>query len=330
MSCPRVLIYLLRRDLRLVDNPVLNDVSKAFQQSQHPYTHFLPIYVFAAQQIEVSGFLSAGTEYSPFPEARSLAGGFWRCGHLRSRFLAESVWELKKSLESVGSGLELRVGMLGQVVTQVLEALRKANTEVVGVWMTAEEGVEEKQEERAVKNAAIAADTEFRLWADEKYYIDESVSMNRVVSSETNRADSRDVPLSKPSELPDIYTSYRKRVEPLRDAPRRTLPAPARLPPLPPTIPPQPEPFVIPQDLEGLITALHKPLSPALGLGKPPSMPSKAVSAHPFTGGETSGHDRIKHLIASGSMTSYKDTVKFFILFISPCKCVIRPSYPQA
>ena len=71
MTSPRVLIYLLRRDLRLADNPIFNDVSRTFQQSQHPYTHFLPIYVFPAQQIEVSGFLSSDSERSPFPEARS-------------------------------------------------------------------------------------------------------------------------------------------------------------------------------------------------------------------------------------------------------------------
>ena len=209
--------------------------------------------------------------------------------------------------------MEIRVGVLGQVVKHVLDTFTNEKTEVVGVWMTEEEGVEEKHEEREVKKVADAAQTEFRLWIDEKYYVDELVSINPVPNPKTYPKRSRDVPLSKPSELPDIYTSYRKRVEPLRDAPRRTLPAPDKLPPLPPIIPPQLQPFAIPQDLEGLIAALHKPVSPALGLAKPPSMPPKAASAHPFTGGETPGHDRIKHLVTSGSMTSYKDTVRLFI-----------------
>ncbi len=173
MTSPRVLIYLLRRDLRLSDNPVFNEIAKTFQQSQHPYTHLLPVYVFAAQQIEVSGFLSSESERSPFPEARSSAAGFWRCGPHRATFLAESVWDLKKSLGKVGSGLEIRVGMVGQVIKDLLEAFKKQNTEVVGVWMTDEEGVEEKQEERDVKEAAQKADTEFKLWTDEKYFIDE-------------------------------------------------------------------------------------------------------------------------------------------------------------
>ena len=173
MTSPRVLIYLLRRDLRLSDNPVFNEIAKSFQQSQHPYTHLFPVYVFAAQQIEVSGFLSPESERSPFPEARSSAAGFWRCGPHRATFLAESVWDLKKSLSKVGSGLEIRVGMAGQVIKDMLEAFKKQDTEVVGVWMTDEEGVEEKKEERDVKEAARNADTDFKLWTDEKYFIDE-------------------------------------------------------------------------------------------------------------------------------------------------------------
>ena len=173
MSSPRILIYLLRRDLRFADNPILNEVSKTFQQSQHPYTHLLPVYVFAAQQVEVSGFLSSDSERSPLPEARSPVGGFWRCGQHRSKFLAESVWDLKKSLEGVGSGLEIRVGMLGQVVKEMLESLKKDNAEIAGVWMTEEEGVEEKREERDARKVAQELDTQFKLWVDEKYYIDE-------------------------------------------------------------------------------------------------------------------------------------------------------------
>lgn len=182
MSSPRILIYLLRRDLRLVDNPILHEISKTFQQSKHPYTHLLPVYVFAAQQIEVSGFLSSDSQQSPFPEARSLVGGFWRCGPHRSKIVAESVWDLKKSLESVGNGLEIRVGLLDQVVAELLDAFKKNSIEVAGVWMTEEEGTEEKKEERLVKRAAQSAQTEFKLWVDEKYYVDESVDFRLYVS----------------------------------------------------------------------------------------------------------------------------------------------------
>lgn len=176
MPSPRVLIYFLRRDLRLADNPIFSEISKTFQQSKHPCTHLLPIYIFAAQQIEVSGFLSSDSDRSPFPEARSNAAGFWRCGHHRAKFLAESVWDLKKSLNEIGSGVEIRVGMAGQVIRDLLEAFKNQSTEVAGVWMTDEEGVEEKREERDVKKAAESAGADFKLWTDEKYYIDEWVN----------------------------------------------------------------------------------------------------------------------------------------------------------
>lgn len=169
---PRILIYLLRRDLRFSDNPILHEISKLGSQSHAPFTHLLPLYVFPAQQIEVSGFLRPG-ERSPYPEARSQVGKFWRCGHHRVKFLAESVWDVKKSLENIGSGLEIRVGMLQDVVRQVLDGFKDGDAEVMGLWMTAEPGVEEKREERAVRKEVERHDKQFKLWADEKYFVDE-------------------------------------------------------------------------------------------------------------------------------------------------------------
>ena len=175
MATPRILVYLLRRDLRFADNPILHEIFKSCQQSHQAYTHLLPLYVFAAPQLEVSGFLSSETEKSPFPEARSATSGFWRCGPHRAKFLAESVWDLRKSLENVGSGLEIRVGLVGQVVKELLESYKQDSLQggVVSVWMTSEEGVEEQREEREVKKAVKAGGQEFRLWTDEKYYVDE-------------------------------------------------------------------------------------------------------------------------------------------------------------
>ncbi|KAL8968456.1 MAG: hypothetical protein Q9183_002449 [Haloplaca sp. 2 TL-2023] len=281
----------MRRDLRVADNPILHEISKITQQSQHPFTHFLPVYIFAAQQIEVSGFLSSDSDRSPFPEARSQAGGFWRCGPHRAKFLAESVWDAKKGLEKAGNGLAIRVGMAGQVIQDMLEAFKRADTEVAGVWMTEEEGVEEKREERDVRKAAEGAQTEFKLWVDEKYFVDD-----------------RDQPFDNPRKLPDVFTTYRKQVEPLREVSRRTLELPKILLPLPETIPPQPAPFSIPSTLEDILACLKKPMEPSLGLSNAPKLPANAQSAHPFHGGESPGHKRIEHLITSGNMTTYKDT----------------------
>lgn len=170
----RVLIYLLRRDLRIADNPILHEISRSSQGSHGVCTHLLPVYVFPAQQVEVSGFLAADQDVkSPYPAARSQVGGFWRCGPHRAKFLAESVWDVKKGLEGVGSGLEIRVGMVGQVVRDLLAKFKDEKAEIAGIWMTSEEGVEEKREEADVKRVAQESKAEFRLWADEKYFVDE-------------------------------------------------------------------------------------------------------------------------------------------------------------
>jgi deoxyribodipyrimidine photo-lyase len=173
MPATKLLVYLLRRDLRMEDNPVLHAVTRL----SDPASHFLPLYVFPAQQLEVSGFIpKESTEKSPYPEARSAVGGFWRCGPHRAKFLAESVWNLKQNLEEVGSGLEIRVGMIGEVITKLLEKLAEKDADgmvLSGVWMTSEEGVEEKREERDVKRACEKAGVDFKLFTDEKYLIDE-------------------------------------------------------------------------------------------------------------------------------------------------------------
>ncbi|KIX10329.1 uncharacterized protein Z518_01411 [Rhinocladiella mackenziei CBS 650.93] len=293
MAAQRVLIYLLRRDLRLCDNPIFHEIHRLSQQPQNQFTHVLPIYVFAAQQVEVSGFLADTGAKSPFPEARSELGNFWRCGLHRAKFLAQSVWGLKSDLEEVGSGLVIRVGTLGQVMRDLLQEFEqeKGEVSISAVWMTEEEGVEEKQEERDVRRAAERAGVDFKLWPDEKYFIDD-----------------RDLPFDKPTDLPDVFTSYRKSVEPLRDAPRKTVPTPSSLPSIPTFIPSQSQPFSVPDTYEKLESCLTKPLRDSPSLDDPPSFPPGVQTAHPFPGGSSAGLERIRSLIGSGAMSRYKDT----------------------
>lgn len=64
--------------------------------------------------------------------------------------------------------------MVGQVVAALLQHFKATeDVDVYGVWMTSEEGVEEKREERDVRRAVEEAGKEFKLWGDEKYFIDE-------------------------------------------------------------------------------------------------------------------------------------------------------------
>lgn len=171
MSDSKVLIYLMRRDLRVSDNPVLHSLVSS---KNHGFTHLLPLYVFSAQQLEVKGFISDSNTKSPYREAKSKVGGFWRTGPHRVSFLAECIWDLKEGLEKVGSGLCIRVGMVGDVVDDMLRKIDgKGEIKVGALWMVGEEGVEESQEESQVKKACREADVEFKLWNDEKYLIDE-------------------------------------------------------------------------------------------------------------------------------------------------------------
>ena len=113
-----------------------------------------------------------------------------------------------------------------------------------------------------------------------------------------------------PQDLPDIYTTYRKSVEPLREKPRAVLPTPEQglLPPFPSSISPQHDPFTVPNSLPELQAALMKPLNRQPLCKNPPTMPPNVQSAHPFFGGETNAQQRLDHLISSGAMTTYLAT----------------------
>lgn len=169
MSASNIVIYLIRRDLRVSDNPILHHLSSS---SDHGFTHLLPVYVFPSHQIEVSGFIEDGSK-SPYPEARSYVGNFWRTGSHRAKHIAASVWDMKESLENLGSGLIIRVGQYGDVLKTILEGLNDKHHKVGAVWMTSDEGVEEKADEDAIASICAGSGIKFQTWADEKYFIDE-------------------------------------------------------------------------------------------------------------------------------------------------------------
>ncbi|CAN9231718.1 unnamed protein product [Alternaria alternata] len=317
---PRILLYVLSRDARLSDNPAFHaaslhvarpnssrtssngdrrhrDDSLTSEHGSANFTHLLPVYLFPPNQIEVSGFLSSPSDKSPYPEARSEVARVWRTGPHRVQFIADGVWDLKEKLAGLdcNSGLEMRVGKPTEVVSDIIDWYSQNEHEgkISGVWMTDDDNTEEKNEVASVRKLAEQHGVDFKAWSDEKYFIDD-----------------RDLPYDNISDLPNVYTSFRKGLEPLRDRPRSTLPTPIQLPPLPSSIPPQKQPFVIPSSLEKLKRALLSPLEKdkTYTLTWPPQWPTDAQSAHPFSGGETAGLNRINHLISSGAMSSYKQT----------------------
>ncbi|UNI24262.1 Deoxyribodipyrimidine photo-lyase [Purpureocillium takamizusanense] len=289
MATGKLLIYLLRRDLKVIDNPILHHLATT---TDHGFTHLLPIYVFPAHQIEVSGFLKDG-EKSPYLPARSRVGGYWRCGPHRAKFLAQSVWDLKESLEQLGSGLVIRVGDVKDVLSHLIHGLKGKAPGVGAVWMTEELSLEEKDEQDAVASICSANDISFKLWPDEKYFVDD-----------------RDTGLETPKDLPDVFTSYRKSQEPLRERPRSVLPRVERSS-LPlflekTSVPDQHHPFTVPTKLQDLEARLIQPLGDIVR--NAPPYPDGAESAHPFQGGESHAQKRLRHLIKSGAMSSYKET----------------------
>lgn len=190
----KLIIYILRRDLRLADNPVFHELCRTYSSQTNTFTHILPLYVFPAHQVEISGFIpeaseAAATPKSPYQEARSQVGGFWRCGPHRAKFLAESVWDLKQSLEKAGNGLVIRAGVVEDIISTTIDGLEakpevdstgkesseERDVDVVGVWMAADEGFEEKQEQEKVRQAVEKRGKEFRLFQDEKFFVDEYV-----------------------------------------------------------------------------------------------------------------------------------------------------------
>ena len=168
MSAAKVLLYFIRHDLRVSDNPILHHIAT----HQDEFTHLLPVFVFHARQIEISGLIQDGSK-SPFPEAKSRVGGFWRCGPHRTKFVAEAVWNMKESLEAIGSGLLIRAGQPSEVARGLIEGLAKAGLKVGAVWMIGEEGTEEKSDEKDVAAVCVKLGADFTLWQDEKYFVDE-------------------------------------------------------------------------------------------------------------------------------------------------------------
>lgn len=201
---PRILIYVLRRDLRYTDNPVFHKIQKSFESGTADFTHVLPLYVFASDQIEVSGFIPLGDDStpvakSPYPEARSKVAKFWRCGSHRAKFLAESVWDLKNTLEQNNSGLAIRVGRISDVLTDIFDRQHSAKggstgtgetlsaAQVVSVWMTKDYGHEEIQESDAAQRVVEKAGAKFQLFTDEKYYVHEYASLPNLLMRRLRR-----------------------------------------------------------------------------------------------------------------------------------------------
>ncbi|KXJ94153.1 DNA photolyase, FAD-binding/Cryptochrome [Microdochium bolleyi] len=285
----KTLVYLFRHDLRVSDNPILHRLTKA---ADHAFTHFVPLVVISPQHLEVSGFLKDG-QSSPYPPAKSELSGLWRCGPHRAKFIGESIMNLKSNMHKSGSQLTIKVGKPSEVVEQICKELAKQSHRVEAVWAIDEEGTEEKDEEAGIAEVCAKNDIKFQLWTDEKYYIDD-----------------RDLKFDKPQDLPDVFTTYRKMMEPLREKPRKPLPKSSSTS-FPQTVDQKMldnvgSSFVIPDSDEEFLNRLVAPIKDFVA--NIPPFPEGAETAHPFKGGESTGLQRLDALIKRGLANKYKAT----------------------
>jgi deoxyribodipyrimidine photo-lyase len=189
--------------------------------------------------------------------------GFAKTGAFRAQFLLEAVADLRQSWRSLRSDLILRQGLPEVVIPALAEEL-----EISAVYYHGEVTSEETAIEAALKTAlhplGVTLET---FWGHTLYHPD-------------------NLPFEI-SELPELFTNFRKQVEKYANV-DPTFPTPQKLPPLP---------NVAVGDLPQLV---------AFGL-EPPTVDERAVVQ--FQGGETAGLARLQEYFwQRDRLKLYKET----------------------
>jgi deoxyribodipyrimidine photo-lyase len=124
--------------------------------------------------VELSGLVKDG-KTSPYPSAVNQLSQTWKCGSLRAKFLAESLWDLKESLESLGSGLVIRAGTFDGVLNSIIQhyAADQDGPKVKAVWMTEDVSADQRKEQELVSSICLGLDIKFSLYLDQKYFLHE-------------------------------------------------------------------------------------------------------------------------------------------------------------
>lgn len=124
--------------------------------------------------MDLSGLVEGDDDHPDIDVSpKSPIGGFARCGPHRAKFIAETVWNIKDLLVSLGSDLVLRAGNHGEVIRGLIKGFKAKGFKVGAVWTTGLVGSEEVDQERGVAAVCGEQKVDFKLWADEKYFIDE-------------------------------------------------------------------------------------------------------------------------------------------------------------
>ncbi|ORY83309.1 DNA photolyase, FAD-binding/Cryptochrome [Protomyces lactucae-debilis] len=271
----RTLLYLHRHDLRLHDNPILEQIRKG------QYDSFLPVYIFPAHQIEVNPLLRAEHQGKAHKELRA-SFGTRRTGNVRVSYLCESLWDLKRSYAKLDVNMLITAGKTDDVLKSILDKLQAHSAGQIEVWLQKEYTTEEREEEAAIMAVCKSNKTVAYKTVEESTLVDIS---------------DLGYPIDK---LPNYYTEFRKGVEPL-DSVRLPFEAPKHLPPSP-KITFENE-YEISDDMDKVIEQLCAPL------GGRCDIPQN--TAHPMKGGETAAIKRLEYYVTGGKSApaaSYKTT----------------------
>lgn len=160
-----------RNDLRLTDHEAL---SKAIDLAKQRKSSVVPFYCFEKH------LFTQQARISKVP----------RMGALRARFLLESVQDLNTNLQTLGSGLFVRVDNVAQHVLQLAQQLN-VHTVFAHKEVCSEETSTEKHVEEALKKANIAVTW---FWTHTMVHKD-------------------DLPYKNMQEVSNIFTPFRKRCE---------------------------------------------------------------------------------------------------------------------
>ncbi|KAL7938341.1 DNA photolyase, FAD-binding/Cryptochrome [Trichoderma chlorosporum] len=285
MTQDRIVIYLVRRDLRIADNHILHLMSRYDISEQRIHTHLLPVYILPPDQVETSGFLKDGAR-SPYPPALAENSRVWKCGPHRAKFLAESVWDMKEQLEELKSGLVIRVGRFREILQGILLHYSKSkhDTPVSSVWMAQGISEDEAKEEQEVLATCYNLGVNHVLFHDRKPLVH-----------------LHDAPMQSMLDVPHLLHEFLAVMDPVIDQTRDSIEAPTSLPPLPDhlPLPPQPDPYEIPDTLPELVRRLVVPVSLNFGFFGGVNFFGAALDAAPV-GGERNAVQRLHYVVREG------------------------------
>lgn len=275
-SSSRVVIWLGGRDLRVHDNSALQAALNNPNAS-----HLLNLHVIDSRQVDADVALF-GTKASPDSESgpQTRWFGFPKCGQHRTRFLVETLKDLKSNLQKRGSGLLVLAGKTEKVVDDVLSQIKRNGAEVEALYFQKEVSSEELAVERGLAKVLKKHGVRFEQpWGLTLHHI-------------------KDVPFGS-RQYPDVFTQFRKLVETSGVEPRKPLNMPSKFSkPFPPM-------EWLPDPRAGLTTT---PLPGSFLANEPFPSPLDKFSAVPFSGGESSALARLSHYIDTNLIGTYKDT----------------------